>query len=51
MMIPQEIIENFIKEYHGASKAELKANLKRLTKRNQTREVQAEIKAIQALLA
>lgn len=49
-IVSQSKVDAFIEQYKGATKAELRANLARLKGRLKTNSVQAEIKAIKALL-
>lgn len=51
MIVSGKRIDFWIKQWEGASKAELKNRLKALEKKNKTANVVAEIKAITALLA
>lgn len=51
MTVSEKRIDLWIKQWEGASKAELKNRLKSLEKKNKTADVVAEIKAITALLS
>ena len=50
MLVSQSKVDSFIREWRSASKAEIKSRLTTLGKKNKTAQVQAEIKALKALL-
>jgi len=50
-MVPESRVNEFIRKYTGADKRELRDRIKSLKKKSKTTAVQAEIKAITALLA
>lgn len=50
-LVNQSRVDEYVERYKGATKAELRANIKRLKTKPKTTAVQAEIKAIEYLLS